>query len=211
MATIKIAVLASGRGSNFKAVIDAVNNFEIDGEIKVLITDNPKAGAIEYANTAAIPIEMINFNEFESREAGDRKIKELLDSYEVDIVVLAGYMRILRAKELLDAYKYKIINIHPALLPAFKGSIRAQKDAFEYGCKVSGLTIHFVNDDVDGGPIIYQQAVDISSCSTAEEVAETILREEHKAYKKIIDSFSKGRYLIEGKKVIYVSNPNLND
>lgn len=202
--TVNIAILASGRGSNFKALVDAVRNKEIHGEIAVLITDNPHAGAIEYANAANIPVETIDFKEFTNREDADKKIKYLLDSYGIDLVALAGYMRILRAKELFDAYRYRIINIHPSLLPAFKGSTHAQKDAFEYGCKISGLTIHFVTDDVDGGPIIYQQAVDISGCESAEDTAERILREEHNAYKKVIDSFSKGRYLIEGKKAVYV-------
>jgi phosphoribosylglycinamide formyltransferase-1 len=204
MATLNIAVLASGRGSNFKAIIDGAKIGEVDCNIRVLITDNPRAGAIEHAKANRIPVEIVNFKEFAAPEEGDLKIKEILDSYEVDLVVLAGYMRIIRAKELLDAYRYKIINIHPSLLPAFKGSTHAQKDAFEYGCKVSGLTIHFVTEDVDGGPIIFQKAVDISDCNSADEVAEKILREEHAAYKKVIDTFAKGRYIIEGRRTIYI-------
>lgn len=206
MATISVAVLASGRGSNFKAILDGIKNKDTDAGIEVLITDNPHAYAIEYAKAEDISVEIVDFKEFARREDADLRIKELLDAYETDLVVLAGYMRILRGKELFDAYRYRIINIHPSLLPAFKGSTNAQKDAFEYGCKVSGLTIHFVTDDVDGGPIIYQQAVDISECRSAEEVSEKILREEHNSYKRVIDSFSKGRYLIEGRKAIYVKD-----
>lgn len=204
MARLNIAVLASGRGSNFKALIDAVTNKEINGGIVALITDNPHAPAIDHAKTAGIPVEIVDFKDFADREDADQRIKALLDEYGADLVVLAGYMRILRSKELFDKYRYKIINIHPSLLPAFKGSTHAQKDAFDYGCKISGLTIHFVTDDVDGGPIIYQQAVDISDCKSAEETAEKILREEHNAFKKVIDSFSKGKYLIEGKKAVYI-------
>lgn len=202
--TIRVAVLASGRGSNFKALIDGVKNKETDAEIAVLITDNPHAGAIDHANEEGIPSEIVDFKEFQTREDADKKIKEILDNYEIDLVALAGYMRIIRAKELLDAYMYRIINIHPSLLPAFKGSVQAQKDAFEYGCKLSGLTIHFVTGDVDGGPIIYQRAVDINECKNADEVAEKILREEHNSYKKVVDSFAKGKYIIEGKQAIYV-------
>lgn len=204
MGKLKIAVLASGRGSNFKAIIDGAKNKEIDGEISVLITDNPHAGAIAFAKEADIPVEIVDFKAFSSKEAADLKIKKLLDHYRIDLVVLAGYMRIIRAKELLDSYRYRIINIHPSILPAFKGSTHAQADAFEYGCKVSGLTIHFVTDDVDGGPIIYQEAVGIADCNTADEVAEKILAREHKAYRMVIDSFSKGHYVVKGRRTIYV-------
>ncbi len=107
--------------------------------------------------------------------------------------MLAGYMRIIRSKELLVAYHNKIINIHPSLLPEFKGSTNAQKDAFEAGCKVSGLTIHYVTAEVDGGKIIYQQKVDISDCKTANEVAAKILKEEHKAYSKVINEIAEGQ------------------
>ncbi len=204
MPKISIAVLSSGRGSNLQAVIDGVKNKEINGEIKVLITDNPEAFSIERAKKSKIPVEIVNRKNFKTREEMDLKIKSYLDQYKIDLVVLAGYMRIISSKELLDAYKYKIINIHPSLLPAFKGSMQAQHDAFEYGCKVSGLTIHFVTEDVDGGAIVFQKAVDISDCKSGDEASEKILKFEHESYKKVIDSFSKGTYKIEGKRAIFV-------
>jgi len=203
MEKLPIAVLASGRGSNFQAILDAIDSGECAAEVKVFITDNPEAKAIERANTKNIPVEVIDKKEIKDREQFDLKIKKKLDEYKAGLVVLAGYMRIIKSKELLDAYKYKIINIHPSLLPAFKGTTNAQHEAYDYGCKVSGLTIHFVTDDVDGGPIIYQEAIDISGCKSGDEVAAKIIEHEHKAYPKVVDSFAKGNYVVEGKHVVY--------
>lgn len=202
---LKIGVLASGRGSNFQAIIDGINNKEIDGRIVVLITDNPSAMAIERAKNNNIPVSIVERKNFSIREEMDIEIKRILDKNNVDLIVLAGYMRILRAKELLDSYRWKIINIHPALLPSFRGE-QAQKQAFEHGVKVSGVTIHFVDETLDGGPIIYQEPVYIGDCESAEEVSERILKREHKALKKVVSSFAKGRYIVEGKKVKFVPN-----
>ncbi len=204
MGKLSIAVIASGRGSNFQALIDGINSGEVNAEIKVLITDNPEAQAIERANKNNIPVEIVKRQDFSEREDMDLKIKEHLDDYEVELVVLAGYMRIIKSQELLDSYIYKIINVHPSLLPAFKGSTNAQKDAFEYGCKVSGVTIHFVTSDLDGGQILYQEAVDISACCSIDEVSKKILEVEHNAYKKVVHSFSEGSYLINGKRANFI-------
>ncbi len=204
MEKIPIAVLASGRGSNFLAIIEAIKRGECAAEIKVLITDNPTARAIDIARANNIPVEIVDRKKFQDREKFDLEIKSVLDRYRIQLVVLAGYMRIIVSKELLDAYKYRIINIHPSLLPAFKGSTNAQQDAFDYGCKVSGLTIHFVTDDVDGGPIIYQEAVDISDCKSGDEVAEKILKHEHRAYARVIDSFAKWRYEVHGRRTVFI-------
>ncbi|MEW6721970.1 MAG: phosphoribosylglycinamide formyltransferase [Candidatus Micrarchaeota archaeon] len=203
MGKVKVAVLASGRGSNFRAILEEIMAGRCDAEIKVLITNNPEAPAIEIAKSAGIPVEIIDKKKFPSREALDSRIKTILDRYGAELVVLAGYMLLLKGKQLLDAYRHRIINIHPALLPAFPGS-DAQKQAFDYGAKVSGVTIHFVDETLDAGPIIRQEAVDISGCKSAEEVAETILRTEHGAYAKVIHSFSKGKYEVEGRRVRYV-------
>jgi len=194
---IRIGVLASGRGSNFQALIDGAASGEVACDIAVLITDNPNAQAIKRAKKAGIPVEIVNFKEFENRELADKKIAELLQKYAVELVVLAGYMRILRGKEIFERFKNKIINIHPSLVPQFKGSMNAQKDAFEAGLKESGLTIHFVTEDVDGGKIIYQEKVDISDCKSADEVAAKILVREHAAMKKVVDDLAKGRHTTE--------------
>jgi phosphoribosylglycinamide formyltransferase-1 len=196
---ISIAVLASGRGSNFSAIIDAVKSGKCNAEIRVLITNNPEAKAIDKAKENKIPVEVIDKKQFRTRDEFDEGIKEILDRYDIGLVVLAGYMLLLKGKKLLDAYKNRIINIHPALLPSFPG-VDAQKQAFDYGAKVSGITIHFVDETLDAGPIIYQEAVDISNCKDASEVAKKLLETEHIAYPKVIDSFSKGTYIVEGRK-----------
>ena len=203
MENLPIAVLASGRGSNFQAILDAIDKGTCAADVKVFITDNPEAKAIERAESKSIPVEVIDKKEIKDREQFDLEIKKKLDEYKVELVVLAGYMRIIKSKELLDAYKYKIINIHPSLLPAFKGTTHAQHEAYDYGCKVSGLTIHFVTDDVDGGPIIYQEAIDISDCSNGDEVAAKIIKVEHKAYPKVVDFFAKGEYVVDGTHAKY--------
>jgi len=203
MAKISIAVLASGRGSNFKAIVEGIKKGEVNAEIKVLITNNPEAGAIEIARKNGINIEIIEIEKFSSREEMDLKIKEILDKNKVELVVLAGYMLLIKSKAIFDAYRNRIINIHPALLPSFPG-LNAQKQAFDYGAKVSGVTIHFVDESLDHGPIIYQESVDVSDCKTTEEVAEKILKREHKAYKKVIGSFSRGKYVIEGRNTRFV-------
>jgi phosphoribosylglycinamide formyltransferase 1 len=201
--TVKVAVLASGRGSNFRALAESIRAGGCDAQIRVLITNNPDAPAIAIAKKAGIPVEIVRKADFSDRNALDGRIKELLDAYGAELVVLAGYMLLIKGKALLDAYSNRIINIHPALLPAFPGE-DAQKQAFDYGAKISGLTIHFVDATLDGGPIIYQEAVDISGCANADEAARKILAREHAAYAKIVDSFSKGRYLVEGRRTRFV-------
>ena len=204
---IHIAVLASGRGSNFQAIINGVKEGDINGKIEVLITDNPDAKAIERAKKNKIPFEVVERKNFKERIEMDQRIKAILDSHNIDLVVLAGYMRIIKSKELLASYKNKIINIHPSLLPSFGGNTTAQKDAFDYGCKISGLTIHFVTPDVDAGPIIYQEAVDISDCKDGVEVSLKILKHENKAYRKVVGNFSKGVYIIKGRQTQFVHFP----
>ncbi|MFH1785238.1 MAG: phosphoribosylglycinamide formyltransferase [Candidatus Micrarchaeota archaeon] len=203
MDKVKVAVLASGRGSNFQAIVNEIKAGRCNANITVLITNNPEAGAIQIANSNSIPVELIDKKKFASRDEMDEHIKQILDQNNVDLVVLAGYMLLIKGKSLLEKYKNKIINIHPALLPAFPGE-NAQKQAFDYGAKVSGITIHFVDETLDGGPIIYQESIDISDCKDADETAAKILKIEHTAYAKIVDSFSKGHYMINGRLVQYI-------
>jgi len=203
--SVNAAILASGRGSNFKAILEEIKAGRCDAQITVLISNNPDAPAIAIAKANHIPVEIIEQKKFKTRDQFDERIKELLDRYGAELVVLAGYMLILKGKKLLEAYNQKIINIHPALLPAFPGA-SAQKDAFEYGVKVSGVTIHFVDESLDAGPILCQEAVDISECKSAEETAAKILKTEHKAYAKVVDSFSKGHYIVEGRRARFVPN-----
>jgi phosphoribosylglycinamide formyltransferase-1 len=184
----RIAVLASGRGSDFQSLIDAKNNGELDAAIVCLITDNPEAKALQRAKESGIPSFVVPHS---SREELDRGILKKLDELAPDLVVLAGYMKIIRGKALLSEYSGRIINIHPSLLPKYPGA-HAQKDAFDAGEKVSGYTIHFVDESLDGGRIIYQEKVDISGCKSADEAAARILEREHVGLPAVVQKFAKG-------------------
>jgi phosphoribosylglycinamide formyltransferase-1 len=203
MGTVSVAVFASGRGSNFKSILEEIKAGRCNAEIKVLVTNNPEAPAIHTAKKDDIPVEIFNKDDFANRAEMDDKIKQALDKYNVELVVLAGYMLLIKGKSLLESYK--IINIHPALLPSFPG-VDAQKQAFDHGVKISGITIHFVDAELDSGPILYQEAVDISDCKSADEAAVKILRAEHSAYAKVVDSFSKGHYEIQGRRTVFVED-----
>lgn len=206
--TISIAVLASGRGSDFQSIIDGIKAGQVDARIKLFITDNPEAKAIERAKENKIPVAIIPRADYPDRLAHDLAIKAALDKAKPDLVVLAGYMRIIKSPALLSAYSSRIVNIHPSLLPEYPGA-HAQRDAFEAGEKISGLTIHFVDEHLDGGPIIYQEKVDISACKSADEASAKILAREHLALPRIVDTFAKGKYVLEGGKVKYLPGPRV--
>lgn len=182
-----IVVLASGRGSDFQSIIDGIKEGRVAARIVALITDNPSAPAIGRAKQNGIPIIII-----EAKDAAERdlKIKERLDALSPRLVVLAGYMRVIRDMGLLSSYKGRMINIHPSLLPKYPGA-HAQKDAFDAGEKISGYTIHYVDESLDGGPIIHQEQVDISGCKSADEVAARILEREHMGLPAIVDRLCK--------------------
>jgi len=141
---IKIAVLVSGRGTNLQAIINAIKKGRIDGEIKIVISDNPKAYALQRAKKNKITTQVVPYKKFRNKEKYEQEILRHLDDYKINLIVLAGYMRIL-SPEFIKKYRYRIINIHPALLPAFPG-LHAQRQALEYGVKVSGCTVHFVDE-----------------------------------------------------------------
>jgi len=196
---INIGVLASGRGTNLQAIIEAVKEGKIEGRISVAISDNRDAFALKRAKQNNIETKYINFKNFKNREDYDKKIVEYLKKKDVDLVVLAGYMRIL-GSYFIKMYKNRIMNIHPALLPSFPG-LHAQRQAVEYGVKVSGCTVHFVDEGVDSGPIILQKAVEVKDDDTEELLAERILKEEHQIYPQAIQLFSQGRLIIKSRKV----------
>ena len=207
MGKIVVGVLASGRGSDFQSIIDGVESGRVNAKIAVLISDNPDAKALERAKEHNIPAFCIERNKYSPREEHDMAIRKKLEEFKVELVVLAGYMRLITDKKFLQDYRGRVINVHPALLPCFPG-VHAQRDAFNYGVKISGYTIHFVDEHTDGGPIIYQEAVDISDCKTEDEVAAKILKREHVGLPMIVDSFSKGKYSIEGRRVRYTPTPS---
>jgi len=196
---INIGVLVSGRGTNLQAIIEAIEEGKIEGKIKIVISDNLDAYALKRAEQHNIETQYINHKEFKNREDYNKMIVETLENKEVELVVLAGYMRIL-SSYFIKTYQNKIINVHPALLPSFPG-LRAQKQAVEYGVKISGCTVHFVDEGMDSGPIILQSAVEVSEDDTEESLAERILKEEHQIYAQAIQLFSQGRLIIKGRKV----------
>ena len=196
---INIGVLASGRGTNLQAIIEAIEDGKIAGEIKVVISDHPKACALKRAQQYLIDIQCIDFKEFKNREDYDKEIIKALKEKKIDLVVLAGYMRIL-SPYFIRAYQNKIMNIHPALLPSFPG-LHAQKQAIENGVKISGCTVHFVDEGIDSGPIILQKSVEVSDDDTEESLTEKILKEEHQIYPQAIQLFSQGRLMIKGRRV----------
>ncbi|MBU1291351.1 phosphoribosylglycinamide formyltransferase [bacterium] len=203
---VNIGVLASGRGTNLQAIIEAVEEGRIEGEISIVVSDNPDAYALKRGKQYNIDTQYIDFKEFKSREDYDKKVVECLKEKEVELVVLAGYMRIL-TPHFIKTYKNKIMNIHPALLPSFPG-LHAQRQAIGYGVKVSGCTVHFVDEGMDSGPIILQQAVEVKDDDSEESLAERILREEHQIFPQAIQLFSQGRLIIKGRKV-FIKEVNL--
>ena len=196
---INIGVLASGRGTNLQAIIEAIEDGKIAGEIKVVMSDHPKACALKRAQQYLIDTRYIDFKEFKNREDFDKEIIKILKEKKIDLVVLAGYMRIL-SPYFIRAYQNKIMNIHPALLPSFPG-LHAQKQAIGNGVKISGCTVHFVDEGVDSGPIILQKAVEVGDDDTEESLTEKILKEEHQIYPRAIQLFSQGRLIIKGRKI----------
>jgi len=196
---INIGVLVSGRGTNLQVIIEAIEEGKVEGRISIVISDNPDAYALKRAKQHNIDTQYINFKEFKDKEDYDKEIIKTLKKKKVDLVVLAGYMRIL-TPYFINVYKNKIMNIHPALLPSFPG-LHAQRQAVEYGVKISGCTVHFVDEGVDSGPIILQKAVEVSDDDTEESLAEKILKEEHQIYPRTIQLFSQDRLIIKGRKV----------
>ena len=195
----RIAVVASGRGSNFQVIIDAIWNGTVPATCAALITDNPKAYAIERAKKAGVPCRIIDYTTFPSREIYERALLSSMQEADVDLFVLAGYMRILGAT-IVKAFPGKMINIHPALLPSFTG-LHAQRQAVQAGVKVTGCTVHFVDESLDGGPIILQKCVTVLDTDDEDALAERILMHEHQCLPEAIRLFCEDRLVIEGRKV----------
>lgn len=199
MAKLRLGFLASGRGSNFQAIIDNIDNGKLDAEAVVVISDKKDAFALQRAVNHNIPAVFINPREFETRDDYEKTILKTLKDFKVDLVVLAGYMRLI-GNVLIREFHNRIMNIHPALLPAFPG-IHGQRDALEYGVRYSGCTVHFVDEGMDTGPIILQAVVPVMQDDTEESLAARILIEEHKIYSQAIQLFAEGKLLLEGRKV----------
>ncbi len=197
---LRIGVLASGRGSNLQAIIDAIEAGKLDCRLAVVVSDRADARALERARKHGIDAVFIDPKAYPGREAYDQAVMAELAERRVELVCLAGYMRILTPM-FVRALPGQIMNIHPALLPAFPG-LHAQRQALEYGVKVSGATVHFVDEGVDTGPIICQAAVPVREDDTEETLAARILAEEHELYPRAIRLYAEGRLSILGRRVL---------
>jgi len=205
---VDIGILVSGSGSNFQSIINQVENGVLDAVIKVVISNNPDAYALERAKKHNIPAVVINHNDFKDRERFDQKMIDVLKSYSVELVVMAGFMRLLTPL-FIKTFPMKIMNIHPAILPSFQG-IHAQERAFDYGVKFSGCTVHFADEGVDTGSIIIQSIVPVYDDDTADTLQERILKEEHRIFPQAIQLYAEGKLEIVGRKV-HVKNHNKID
>jgi len=199
MPILRIGVLASGRGSNFQSIIDEIESDRLKAEIVLLITDNPSAFAIERARKHGVEYLVVQPKEYPSKDDYFVRIADALKKKNVELVVLAGFMRIV-GKPVIGAFPNRIMNIHPALLPSFPG-LHGQKQAVDYGAKISGCTVHFVDEGMDTGPIIIQAAVPVFQSDTEETLSERILKYEHRIYPEAIRLFSEGKIKVEGRKV----------
>jgi phosphoribosylglycinamide formyltransferase-1 len=196
---MKIGILISGRGSNMLAIIRAVKRGEIpDSEIAIVISDKPEAPGIAHAMSLGVETMVIE-RRGRSRAEHDTEIAAELNKRGVELVCLAGYMRLL-SRDFIRLFDERIVNIHPSLLPAFPG-LDAQRQAVEYGVKVSGCTVHFVNEDLDSGPIILQRPVEVKDDDTPESLSERILTEEHVAYVEALRLIAEKRISLEGRRV----------
>lgn len=200
---LRVAVLASGRGSNLQAVIDAIETGKVHATIVAVIGNKKDAAALERARKHGLPDLFVDPKPFagrpDSREAYDRALLEVLEKHNVELVLLAGYMKIVTAV-LVNAYANRMMNIHPSLLPSFPG-LEVQKKAIEWGCKLAGCTVHFVTEGVDEGPIILQAAVPILDGDTPDTLAARILVQEHRIYPRAVQLFSEGRLQVDGRRV----------
>ena len=202
MKRLRIGVLASGGGTNLQALIDSCERGEIDGDIVVVISNVPKAGVLERAQNHGIDVFCFP-SEGVSREDHEADLVECLEQHRVDVVCLAGYLRVLTPVMIIK-FPGRILNTHPALLPSFGGKgmhgLNVHRAVLDYGCKVSGCTIHLVTLDVDGGPIIMQKTVPVLEDDTPETLQQRVLKEEHKLYPRAVQLFAQGRVKLDGRR-----------
>lgn len=194
-----LGILASGRGTNAQAIIDAIDNGQLAAKIGIIITDNPTAAVLERAAIHHIPALCIERSKFGARADFEAALVSQLAEYKVDLVVLAGFMRLLSSK-FIQHFAGRVMNIHPALLPAFPG-LDAQQQAIDYGAKVSGCTVHFVDEGMDTGPVILQQSVPVRDDDTADTLAARILVVEHQLYPLAIRLFCENKLSLAGRRV----------
>lgn len=197
---LKVGVLVSGRGSNLQALLEAARDGSLGAEIVLVLSDRAEAQALLRAGDFGVPAEYVAPQNFNTKDAYDQALVEKLKARGVELVVLAGYMRLLTST-FLAAFPERVINIHPSLLPAFPG-LNAQAQAVEYGVKYSGCTVHFVDERMDGGPIIAQTAVPVKQDDDAESLARRILEEEHRLLPQVVRWIARGKVRVIGRRVL---------
>jgi len=198
---MRLAILLSGRGSNFAAIHDAIVRGDLDAEIVCVLANRANAAGIERARILGLPAHVVDHRAFANREGHESEVLSILDEARPDFIALAGYMRLL-SPAFIAAYPMRIVNIHPSLLPAFPG-VDAQAQAIAYGVKISGCTVHFVDENLDSGPIIVQRAVPVNANDDVASLSARILAEEHLAYREALRKLAEGRYRIEGRRVVF--------
>jgi phosphoribosylglycinamide formyltransferase-1 len=200
-----IGVLISGRGSNLQALMDAIAERRLNARIAVVISNKPGAGGIDHARAAGIDALVMDHRGYPSRDAYDAALAEVLQSRNVSLVCLAGFMRLI-GSTLLDAFPQRILNIHPSLLPAFPG-VDAQRQALEHGVKVSGATVHLVTNELDGGPIVMQAPVPVRDDDTVDSLSARILIEEHRIYPAAVRLVLQGGWTVQGRRFVASAQP----
>jgi phosphoribosylglycinamide formyltransferase 1 len=197
---VSIGVLISGGGTNLQSIIDVIEAKQLDAKIQFVLSNKADAYGLVRAKNHGIPTEVLDHKSFPSREAYDQAVVDLLHGRGVELVVLAGFMRLL-SPVFIKAYSNRIMNIHPALLPAFAG-LHVQKKALEHGVRFAGCTVHFVNEECDEGPIIIQAVVPVFADDTEDALAARILKQEHKIYPRAIQLYAEGRLHVVGRRVL---------
>ncbi|MCM3786728.1 phosphoribosylglycinamide formyltransferase [Neobacillus mesonae] len=204
MSSYRIAVFASGQGSNFQALVDAAASGKLDADIELLVSDKPEAPVVQKAKAAGVECHLFTPKEYASREAYEQEIVDKLEERRIDLVVLAGYMRLL-TPVVVERFAGRLINIHPSLLPAFPGK-NAIGQALDYGVKMTGITVHFVDGGMDTGAIIAQRVIPVAPEDTEETLAASIHEMERELYPEVVSWFTKGLVELNGRKVTVDEN-----
>lgn len=202
----RTAVFASGRGSNFSAIYQKIEEGYLKCQLSALISDNAKAGALEFARRHRIPTFVVAPKEFPTREAFGERLLGILTDQQIEYIFLAGYLKMI-PENVVERFENRILNIHPALLPAFGGKgmygMHVHQAIFDSGAQISGVTVHFVSKEYDAGAILLQKAVDIRHCQSPQEIADKVLAVEHKTYAEAIKILLEGKFHLKGKRVFF--------
>jgi phosphoribosylglycinamide formyltransferase 1 len=196
----RLAVLISGRGSNLQSIMDAVDRGDVDATIGVVVSNRSDALGLKRAEDAGLKTVHLSPRDYPDRESYDSALADVCRSYDIGLICLAGFMRVI-GRRLLDGFPHRVLNVHPSLLPSFPG-LNAQRQALEYGVRISGATVHLVDDQLDGGPIVLQAAVPVRDDDTADSLAARILMEEHRLYPEAIRMILDGDWSIVGRRVV---------